>query len=249
MKELKKRLTSELQQNLHIEIKDHQQWSLPIQSLKVDFDTVQQSKMDVLMKMLLTAFRASVFQNSEQLSEMLLVEPLFIENVIQKMTRANLIEKNEQHFKLTEKGEEQLASGIFINLPEDRTEHLLFSPCHERFLGGQLEEHQEELDEYRYYDEYSSWDIEALEENMIREILEDTIQVEEAAQVQTVISSVQAIIPLTMEFIPCLEFQLYNKEEDIFYARIWNTLLSEWDETLEGQVNERERKTWREVFS
>ncbi|OES44957.1 hypothetical protein [Domibacillus iocasae] len=24
---------------------------------------------------------------------------------------------------------------------------------------------------------------------------------------------------------PCLEFQMYNKEQDIFYARVWNTWL------------------------
>ncbi len=249
MKELRNRLKNELQRDLQIDIKHQQIWNLPVQSLKIEFETVEQTKMDVLMKMLLIAFRESSFQNSKQLSEVLLVEPLFIENITKKMLRANLIEKQEEIFTLTDKGHEQLRNEIFIDLPENRTENLLFSPCHERFLFGQLEESQDEVEEYRLFDEYANWDIEALDENMIREALQSTIQSEEAAQVQTVISSIHATAPLTMKFIPCIEFLLYNKDQDIFYARIWNTLVNEWDETLEEQVTERNRQAWRKEYT
>lgn len=249
MKDLTKQLISELQQDLHIDIKHHQHWNLPVQLLKVDFETVQQSKMDVLMKMLLTAFQTSKFQNSRQLSDILQVEPLFIEHVRQKMERANLIKKNEQVYMLTEKGEAQLTSEVFVDLPEDQTMHLLFSPCHERYSLGEIEKGQEELADYRYYDDFSDWDVEALDEKGMREILQNRFKVEEANQIQIVVSAIQSIVPLTIEIIPCIEFQLYNKETDVFYARIWNTLLNEWDKTLEGQVNEREREVWRKTFS
>ena len=37
--------------------------------------------------------------------------------------------------------------------------------------------------------------------------------------------------------------------QKIYYcARVWNTLLEHWDETLEAQLNEKERKKWREIY-
>lgn len=247
MNDLEKELCTQLQKDLQVEVKHSEQWNLPVQRLKVDFDTVEQSTMDVLMKMLLTAFQTASFQNSEQLSETLLVEPLFIEHVIQKMSRANLVKNEAQSFMLTEKGEAQLASGIFIDLSEERTENLLYSPCHNKILLGDETDSDEALADYRYYDEYANWTVETLDPKMIQAILQTQMS-QEDANVQMVVSRVHSIAPLTMAFIPCIEFQIYNQAEDIFYARIWNTLLGEWDERLEEQVNERERQGWRELF-
>ena len=64
--------------------------------------------------------------------------------------------------------------------------------------------------------------------------------------VQTVVSNIVSVSDIQIDLIPCIEFQLYNVVEDIFYARVWNTLSEHWDETLEAQLNEKERKKWRE---
>jgi hypothetical protein len=41
---------------------------------------------------------------------------------------------------------------------------------------------------------------------------------------------------------------MYHKEQDIFYARVWNTWLRRWDDTLEKQIDEKERLEWREKW-
>ncbi|AOV07658.1 hypothetical protein [Sporosarcina ureilytica] len=248
MNELKSRLTRELQQDLQVKILHSQYWNLPIHPLKVDFQTVRQTKMDVLMKMLLIAFRESDFKDIDQLSGVLLVEPLFIENIVNKMLRAGLIEKREKTFTLTNKGIDQLKTETFVEQPENCTEKLLYSPCHGKVLQGEPEDFHEQFDEYRLYDQYSDWDVDTLEMSVIQKTLQEMLPVEETPNVQTVIAEINSVAPLAIDFLSCLEFQLYNKEKDIFYARIWNTLLAEWDETLEGQINAHDRQDWREKY-
>lgn len=165
------------------------------------------------------------------------------------MLRAGLIEKREQIFTLTNKGVEQLKTETFVEQPENCTEKLLYSPCHGMVLQGELEDpNHEQFDEYRLYDHYSDWDVDILEISIIHKSLQGFLPVEETPHVQTVIAEINSVAPLAIDFLPCLEFQLYNQEKDIFYARIWNTLLAEWDETLEGQINAHDRQEWREKY-
>lgn len=249
MDELKKRLTKEIGQDLQVQIKHSQIWNLPIDVLKVDFETVRQTKMDVLMKMLLIAFREAEFSEVGEISEVLLVESIFIENIIEKMQRAGLIEKEQSIFRLTDKGSAQLKAETFIEQPEEGTENLLYSPCHSKLLPGELDESgEDEYEDYRFYDNYSDWDVDSIRINDIQDRLQALIPVSETPNVQTVISEIHSVTPIISEVIPCLEFHLYHKEKDIFYARVWNTLLNEWDEKLEGQINSYDRATWREVY-
>lgn len=249
MDELKKRLTRELGQNLQIKIKHSQIWHLPVYPIKVGFETVRQSKMDLLMKMLLTAFREADFSETSQLSKVLLVEPIFIEHLVRKMADAGLIQKNDLYFTLTEKGISQLNAETFIDQVEQVSENLLFSPCHGKLLEGALKKAEDDqFDDYRFYDDFSDWDIEAIDPTAVRQGLQNLIPKEETPNIQTVIADIHSLAPLTPEVIPCIEFQLYHQTAAIFYARVWNTLLNEWDETLEGQINERDRNRWQEKF-
>ena len=42
---------------------------------------------------------------------------------------------------------------------------------------------------------------------------------------------------------------MYNKEQDTFYARVWNTGLKRFDDLLEKQIEEKEQVKWRERWS
>lgn len=247
MDELKQRLTKELEQDIQVEIKHSQIWNLPIHPLKIDFETVRQTKMDVLMKMLLIAFQKADFREAKELSELLLVESIFIENIIEKMQRAGLITKEQSIYQLTDKGSTQLESETFIEQPEQGTENLIYSPCHTKLLNGELDESLE-YEDYRYYDDYSDWDVESIKKSDIQEELQALLPASETSNVQTVVSEVHSIVPLTPEVIPCIEFHLYHKEKDIYYARVWNSLLKIWDEKLEQQINKRERNSWRDTY-
>lgn len=248
MDELKKRLTRELTQNLQVKLHHSEIWNLPIHPIKVEFETVRQTKMDVLMRMLLTAFREADFHDVGELSDVLLVELVFIENLVQKMLYAGLIEKEASVFKLTKKGNDQLNTGIFVDQFEEANEILLYCPCHGKLLEGSLDEENHPYKDYRFYNDFSNWEIDSIEHHAIRAGLQMLMPKSETTNVQTVISEVHSIAPLTPDVVPCIEFQLYHQEEDIYYARVWNTLLNEWDETLEAQINERDRQNWREVY-
>lgn len=250
MDELQKRLMREIRQDLQIEIKHAQIWNLPIHPLKIDFETVRQTKMDVLMKMLLITFRDADFSEVAELSELLLVESIFIEDIIRKMERGKLIEKRQKFFRLTNKGSAQLQAETFIEPPEAKSESLLYSPSHHKLLFGELDKSSEhEYVDYRFYDDYSDWDVDEIKRNDVLERLQAFLPISETPNVQTIISDIHSIAPLTADVIPCIEFQLYHKEKDIYFARVWNTLLNEWDELLEEQINKRDRNNWRENHS
>ena len=95
MNELKGRLTKELQQDFNVKIMDSLSWSLPVHSIEIAYQTVMRTKMDILMKMMLIAFEKADIATAEELSDILLVEQLFINDLIDKMTRTGVIEKRE----------------------------------------------------------------------------------------------------------------------------------------------------------
>ncbi len=68
------------------------------------------------------------------------------------------------------------------------------------------------------------------------------------ATVQTVVTAIDSTSVVKNLSAFCIEFRLYNKAEDTIYARVWNTLLGHWDEIIEAQLNEKERKKWRSSY-
>ena len=81
MQELQKRLTKELQQSMKVKIIHSATWSIPVHSIEVEFKPVKRTKMDVLMKMMLITFQKASVSKAEELSDLLLVEQLFIEDL------------------------------------------------------------------------------------------------------------------------------------------------------------------------
>ncbi|WP_391206865.1 hypothetical protein [Psychrobacillus sp. L4] len=249
MHDLEKRLKKELQQNIKAKIMHSARWSIPIHSVEVEFIAVKRTKMDVLMKMMLITFQKAKIANAEQISELLLVEQLFIQDLIEIMLKTRLIEKSESIYKLTDRGFQQLENGVFEEEQEAESQNVLYSPIHEAFLKGELKEALEEpLDIYRYVKEDYLDEELSLENEPIIHALQANGLEKDQGDVLTVISEVISTTDLFIEDVPCLEFIIYNKEEDIIYARVWNTLLGRWDEKLENQLNEKERLEWRENY-
>ncbi len=249
MNALKKQLSNELQQDLNVKIMDSLLWGLPIHTVDIAFKTVLRTKMDILMKMMLITLQKSTEASIEELSDILLVDPLFIQDVIGKMHRGGLIEKKKSGFILTEAGNEQLATGVFEHEPEDGSVEILYSLCHEKFLNEELGEIESaEIDHYRYIDEFNDWDSTFFEETELREVIKDREVEQVEGSVQKVVTAIGTVAEIRLDWIPCIEFRLYNKVEDSFYARVWNTLSSQWDEQLEKQLNAREVKSWRQAY-
>jgi len=249
MIELKARLTKELQQDINLKVMGSLLWNLPVHLIEVEYKTVTRTKMDILMKMMLMAFGKAEFSTAEELSEVLLVEQLFINDLIDKMSRTGVIEKREGFFSLTEAGIEQLKKGVFEHEPEKNTTQTLYSPTHQTFLTGEvINSALEEKKVYRYFVDFDDRDLAVIEDDLIIEALKKSGFESGEGNVQIIVSEIESASDIATEFSQCIEFHLYNKSEDIFYARVWNTLTGYWDEVIEAQLNEKERKKWRETY-
>ncbi|PJO40702.1 hypothetical protein [Lysinibacillus xylanilyticus] len=251
MSKLQQRLMREIQQNRNVKIVKTDEWSIPIRTVEVTYEPVRRSTMDVLMTMLLMSIQEADFANAQELSELLLVDPLFIEDLVSLMSRVSLIEQMEGFYRLTSKGQQQLERGIFEEELEVEMSNLYYSPCHLAFLAvdeDNIEEYDDLPELYRYVDEEAEKQ-ENFEEALLIEALQQ--EDEEKAGVgasQKLISKIVQTDAKQINDIPCFEFVLHDKEQDILFVRIWNALLNQWDSHLEQQLTEKEQLQWREQY-
>jgi hypothetical protein len=251
LSKLQQRLVREIQQNRNVKIVKTDEWSIPIRTVEVTYEPVRRSTMDVLMTMLLLSIQEADFANAQELSELLLVDPLFIEDLVSLMSRVSLIEQTEGFYKLTSKGQQQLERGIFEEELEVEMSNLYYSPCHLAFLAvdeDNIEEYDDLPELYRYVDEEAEKQ-ENFEEALLIEALQQ--EDEEKAGVgasQKLISKIVQTDAKQINDIPCFEFVLHDKEQDILFVRIWNALLNQWDSHLEQQLTEKEQLQWREQY-
>lgn len=245
MKELENKLRNELLRDTNVKLLATATWSLPVQSFDVSFETVERTKMDILMKMLLTAFRTGSFASAEEVSKLLVVEPLFIQDMMDKFEQTAMIQKAAGTYTLTEKGRQQLESGVYVSVPENEDATVYYSASHVQFFVGNVADHAKET--YRYANKSRATT--AFEDEEWRNALE-TVRVTEIEKehVQKVIQSIKTVTELEQKFVPCIEFQLLHVHNDRLYARVWNTMTEQWDEQLEAQILEHELAQWRERY-
>ena len=244
MEELKSRLTKELQQDFNVKVLDSVSWGLPIQLISINFQTVSRTKMDILMKMMLLTIQKTKSATIDELGEILLVEPLFIQDLIEKMRRSRMIEINGDGFALTDFGVQQLESGIYEHEPETNAAERIYSPCHQSFLKGEIDYRISDKTSnrfslktsYRYQDDFPEWEVAYLEEAELFKAIKDVGFESNKANVQTVVTAIESTSVVKDLSVFCVEFRLYNKAEDTIYARVWNTLLGHWDEIIESSI-------------
>lgn len=241
MKELQKNLEA----NSEVSVIKKQIWKLPIVLYDVGFSRVKRLKMDVLMKMLLFAFQETEIHRAANLAELLLVEELFIRDLMEKMQRTGLIQLEKRGYRLTAKGFDYLEKGIFDEEMEGDDTVMSFSSVHDAYALASQNEHPE-ADEamplYRYFKKA------ALNKERVQQLLLSEMVFPEEEGFQVIATDVTSCIEQETNFIPCIEFQLYDSKQDLFYARIWNTLSGTWDETLAKQIEEREVVRWRKAM-
>jgi hypothetical protein len=153
MDKLKKHLRSILLENPAIQIKKSMMWHLPVKTYNVEFKRVMRSKMDILMKMMLLTFEQAEIRRAAKLSELLLVEELFIADLLKKMQGMGLIRVEKESYRLTSKGHKQLKTGVIVEEMEEESTVLSYSPVHDEFWPGVIEhlpETNEEMLFFRY---------------------------------------------------------------------------------------------------
>ncbi|WP_053365802.1 hypothetical protein [Bacillus sp. FJAT-27245] len=239
MDKLTKQLRAILLKNPSVEIKNSMVWQMPVITYSVAFSRVKRSRMDILMKMMMLTFEQTEIRRAANLSELLLVEELFIEDLLKKMQRMGLIRLEKGTYMLTPKGHGQLKTGIMEEELEEESTSLSYSLFHDECWPEKdepLPGADKDLPLYRYAENQNLID----EEKMLRYLAETENGVEEDG-FQTVVKAVNSFEQQEVKHLPCLEFQLYNKEQDTFYSRVWNTWLGRWDEAVEKQIDEKER--------
>ncbi|MEK4425459.1 nucleoside-diphosphate sugar epimerase [Solibacillus sp. FSL K6-1523] len=239
------KLAKELLQNPNIEIKKQLQYSIPVHTLEVSYHPVVRNAMDILMKMMLLSFQKAKLQSPAILADILLVEPLFIHDLTNKMMHLHMIEKDE-HYTLTTKGLAQLQAGIFEEELPLVSRHLQYSALHKDVLQGDIEallDIEQFPDSFPYME---SEEIGALDEAMLIEHLQTLEQENELAEdeVQTFITSIHATESIQINDVPVLCFVLYDQKEERHEVRVYNTLTNEWDVEVASVVFMHEKETW-----
>jgi len=249
---LQQSLTEELTKKSKVSILETATWCVPVHTLNITYKPVIRTKMDILMKMLFLSLKDTKFESAEQISEILLVEQLFVEDLLSKMEKTGLISKVDYFYQLTEKGQKQFANGVFEEEQDVTTAELLYSPTHALFLEGDIEEvldfedFPEQIFRYQVQNAEPSFDDQVVIEEIRTKQMDDDGEEE---QNKLFITSIDEIEDVQVNDVPCIEFLLYDEEQDLLDSRVWNTLINKWDNKLETLIQGNEKSTWREKLS
>ena len=240
MESLVKKLSAGLTVNPDVTILKNDVWQLPVVVYEVSFNRVKRLKMDILMKMLLFAFQQTDIRRAAALAEMLAVEELFISDLINKMKHTGLILLGKKGYVLTSKGFDYLEKGIFEEELDDGQALISCSAVHNDYELVETGSHPNEtkLPVYRYERDESP-DSDRIYDLLSREL--DSAE----ENFQLIVSGINEVEKKEGIHIPCAEFQLYDREQDIYFSRVWNTGKGIWDEALEKEIEEKEIVAWR----
>lgn len=239
METLRKKLQQELQRQPDNRIEQSTGWVLPVELFAVSYSTIERTTMDILMKMMLLTIQKLEVAESKKIARFLAVEPLFIEDLFNKMESARMIESDKNHYELTRIGITQLQSGIFEHPPEKAMKKLYYSRCHGKILRQESDKILLAKEkEFRLAKKCMHRDRLPNEEQLRKALLDTGVEATEGT-LQKVLDHIATPEILETIQIPCVEFRLYNSAEDRHFARVWNTLTEEWDEHLEKLIDEQ----------
>ena len=218
-----------------------------MQRRQVTYAPVQRLSMDILMKMLLMTFHELHITSLQSISDLLAVEHFFVEDLTNTLLRNELVIVEEGVYTLTARGEAQLTSGVFEDALAEQQLEVTYSPLHQTYFTEDVEAIYELTlpEPYAYIDEVKMQQADAPEELLVA--LLQQLQASHS-DVKTYVSSVKEM-PLTeMLEVPCVAFVLYNAKEDVFSARVWNTLTNRYDDVLEAHFVEHAIAHWRSTL-
>ena len=241
---LKKQLTMQIEQQLEAKVVHVKDFTIPYSIVNVSYIPIIKKRMDILMKMLLTSFESGAFTKTEQLASILMVEPLFINDLTRQMERSKLI-LNDESYTLTEKGKEQLRQGIYEEQLPEETIELVYSALHEKFFAIDVDEIElnDDLPDPTHYFEDDE-DVE-LNEGSVVKAIEQHLKEEES---ERFLASVEAFEVVELYDFPIMLFVCYDQKADRYFSRAFNLYINEWDEMVAKFFDEKEVVEWRKAF-
>lgn len=242
--------------NQYLHILETLEWKIPVDLYELDITSATKSKLDILKKMIMTLAQNERGVNSQDASEFLRVDTLFVDDLIHQMERTGLLEKRADVYRLTKVGQAQLNAGTILGEP--KVEHFKFYVnALQNVILNEVETNpfiylEVESDEgsplYRYRVDDVDLKNKILEETEFKQYLIDSGQPFEVGAKEKIISKIEPLKFMNRRYGKVIEFRLYDLAKDEVFTRIWNGALSQFDETLENQINDLENESWREKY-
>ncbi|MFC4355450.1 hypothetical protein ACFO0S_10350 [Chryseomicrobium palamuruense] len=238
-------LARQLERNKAVTIKHRDFWQLPVWSYAVTFRRVKKYRLDILMRMILHVIDEMPIRRAAAIAELLVVEELFVTDLMEKLLRNQLIQETKTGYVLTPAGKQQLLAGIYEEEQEEEYRDLLFSPTHQTFLVAdeEVETHEEAATPFRYAQAYEVPD--RHEEQLVEGVKETLADEQEHAE--GFVESLNGLVDYDdgeLRWVTCYEFRLYDTVEKMTYVRVWNPLVNTWDAFLEAEIEEHEAPSW-----
>lgn len=242
-------LIAQLENQFNAKVKVVKEQSFPAFQVDFTYYPLKKTPMDILMKMMLISFQKAPIKSVSVLANLLLVEPLFIEDLTEKMKQASLIIQNEEGiYTLTEKGQQQLKTGIFEERLDVTTETLYYSAIHSTIINGDFEL-LETLEQIPEPLAYSDDQLQVIDENNVCEYLQDMYALEDGQEdevsPQIFISAIEQFEVGAISDIPITIFVLHEQKTNRHFARVFNHLTNDFDEQLAEYVTAHEKLTWK----
>lgn len=229
-------------------VKREQQASIPVHTIEVQYHPVQRAVMDILMKMMLISYERAEVREPGVLADILLVEPLFISDLTNKMLNLNMLQKAEDEaITLTDKGRLQKENGVFEEQLPLQTEFITFSPTHARILDGDIEAFSE-LDAWPEPFPYAIEDFKTIDEPSLLTYLTDLQPIAQEDEPQSFVTDVVTYESVQVNDVPIFVFICYEDKGERYFAKVYNALTNEWDEVLEALVTTHEKTAWATQF-
>lgn len=241
---LEKQLSMQIEQQLEAKILAKKDFTIPYSVVQVTYTPIIKKRMDILMKMLLTSYRSGAFTDAEQLASILMVEPLFINDLTRQMEKSKLISTDES-YSLTAKGESQLKQGIYEEQLPDATVELFYSKLHECFFTFDIDtiELEDDLPDPLQYLETEE-QLQLNEKNAIETVQQLLQEVENEQLVQ----SIHEMEEVELYDFPVKLFICYDRKTDRLFSRAYNIYLNEWDDSISSYLDKQEVVQWRSNY-
>lgn len=238
-KQLIEQLERELTQTLDCEVKKVELFALPVHTIDVAFSPILKKRMDILMKILLSAVKSGQFQTVQELSEMLHVEALFVTDLLEQMVRSKLILVLDGFYTLTENGEKQLAEGVYEEQLEEEVVSLLYSPVHDGYFRDEVEDMPE-------LEELVESLIEESELTIYEEAICDVLQeMKREVDPSIYVLAIGEATERQIHDIPYVGFVCYDRKADRYFIRAHSFLTNEWDDVAEGYLTKEKLVEWK----
>ncbi|MGE7588522.1 phospholipase D-like domain-containing protein [Peribacillus sp. NPDC101480] len=233
----------------YLHILGTKEWKIPIHYYHVQVTASTKTKIDMLKKMVMFSFLNMNISHLDELSGFLHVDTLFIEDIVTQMMATGVVEKVDSVYKLTKIGEEQFKAGTILSEPSTEVIPFEYSVLNQNAIQEEptnvMVKEDWELDLYRYSNEVANLAGTILEEDKLREYVQESGKVFEVGGNEKIISKIEPITLQAMKFAKCIEYQLYDLLENKLYARIWNGASGRWDERFEEEITRLEGEAWK----